>query len=94
MPLAELYYKYTTGKHKIYWILDINNYLYIGEWIDLMTTEGQLQAAGFSFGYGGFATVILQYRVTIFAIPLVPVMEKLVVEPGKKFFGDKFGEKE
>lgn len=25
----------------------------IGEWIDLMTTDGQLQAAGFSFGYGG-----------------------------------------
>jgi hypothetical protein len=24
-----------------------------GEWIDLMSTEGQLQAAGFSFGYGG-----------------------------------------
>lgn len=64
-----------------------------GEWIDLMTTEGQLQAAGFTFGYGGFATVILQYRVTLFAIPLVPLMEKLVVEPGKKFFGDKFGEK-
>ena len=59
-----------------------------------MTTEGQLQAAGFSFGYGGFATLILQYRVTIFAIPLVPVMEKLVVEPGKKFFGEKFGEKQ
>lgn len=45
-----------------------------GEWIDLGTTEGQLQAAGFSFGYGGFATVILQYRVTLFAIPLVPLM--------------------
>lgn len=68
--------------------------LYQGEWIDLMTTEGQLQAAGFSFGYGGFATLILQYRVTIFAIPLVPIMEKLVVEPGKKFFGEKFGDKE
>ena len=45
-----------------------------GEWIDLGTTEGQLQAAGFSFGYGGFATVILQYRVTLFAIPLIPIM--------------------
>ena len=43
--------------------------------------------------YIGFATLILQYRVTLFAIPLVPVMEKLVVEPGKKFFGEKFGEK-
>ena len=64
-----------------------------GEWIDLMSTEGQLQAAGFSFGYGGFATVILQYRVTLFAIPLVPLMEKLVVEPGKKMFGETFGEK-
>ena len=74
-------------------IIIIKNYL-SGEWIDLMTTDGQLQAAGFSFGYGGFATLILQYRVTIFAIPLVPVMEKLVVEPGKKFFGEKFGEKE
>jgi hypothetical protein len=31
--------------------------------------------------------------VTLFAIPLVPVMEKLVVGPGKKYFGDKFGEK-
>lgn len=65
-----------------------------GEWINLMTTEGQLQAAGFTFGYGGFATVILQYRVTLFAIPLVPLMEKLVVEPGKQFFGENFGEKQ
>lgn len=32
------------------------------EWIDLTTADGQLKAAGFSFGYGGFATVILQYR--------------------------------
>lgn len=63
-----------------------------GEWIDFGTREGQLQAAGFSFGYGGFATAILQYRVTIFAIPLVPIMEKFVVTPGKKFFGEKFGE--
>eukprot|EP01038_Epipyxis_sp_PR26KG_P008925 gene8925-12035_t len=64
-----------------------------GEWIDFSTTEGQLQAAGFSFGYGGFATVILQYRVTLFAIPLIPIMENLVVKPGKKFFGEKFGQK-
>lgn len=55
-----------------------------GEWIDIMTTEGQLQAAGFTFGYGGFATVILQYRVTLFAIPLVPIMEKYVVKPLSK----------
>jgi hypothetical protein len=65
-----------------------------GEWIDMMTTDGQLKAAGFSFGYGGFATVILQYRVTLFAIPLVPVMEKYVVNPGKKYFGEQFGEKQ
>ena len=76
VPLAELYYKATTG-----------------EWIDMLTTDGQLKAAGFSFGYGGFATVILQYRVTLFAIPLVPIMEKYVIEPGKKIWGDKFGEK-
>lgn len=74
VPLAAIYYKFTTG-----------------EWIDLATTDGQLKAAGFSFGYGGFATVILQYRVTLFAIPLIPIMEKLIVQPGKKFFGDKFG---
>ena len=76
VPLAELYYKFTTG-----------------EWIDIMTTDGQLKAAGFSFGYGGFATVILQYRVTLFAIPLVPLMQKYVVEPGKKMFGEQWGEK-
>eukprot|EP00600_Ochromonadales_sp_CCMP1393_P006923 CAMPEP_0174954600 /NCGR_PEP_ID=MMETSP0004_2-20121128/517_1 /TAXON_ID=420556 /ORGANISM="Ochromonas sp., Strain CCMP1393" /LENGTH=136 /DNA_ID=CAMNT_0016202437 /DNA_START=125 /DNA_END=535 /DNA_ORIENTATION=+ len=64
-----------------------------GEWIDLTSQEGQLQAAGFSFGYGGFATLILQYRVTLFAIPLVPIMENVVVKPGKKFFGEQFGEK-
>jgi hypothetical protein len=74
MPLAEIWFKLTTG-----------------EWIDLMTPQGQLQAAGFSFGYGGFATVILQYRVTLFAIPLVPIMEKYVVEPGKRYFGEQFG---
>jgi hypothetical protein len=32
--------------------------------------------------------------VTLFAIPLVPIMENLIVTPGKKFFGEKFGEKE
>jgi hypothetical protein len=32
-----------------------------GEWIDLMSTEGQLQAAGFSFGYGGTFTYIYTY---------------------------------
>lgn len=72
MPLAEIWYKVTTG-----------------EWIDLMTTDGQLKAAGFSFGYGGFATVILQYRVTLFAIPLIPIMDKYVVTPAKKIFGDQ-----
>lgn len=56
-----------------------------------MSKEGQLQAARFTFGYGGFATLILQYRVTLFAIPLVPIMEKLVVEPGKRYFGEQFG---
>lgn len=75
VPLAALYYKYTTG-----------------EWIDIMSTDGQLKAAGFSFGYGGFATAILQYRVTIFAIPLVPFMQKFVVEPGKKIWGENWGE--
>ncbi len=58
-----------------------------GEWIDLSTSEGQLKATAFSFGYGGFATVILQYRVTLFAIPLVPIMEKLVVDPLNRYFG-------
>jgi hypothetical protein len=63
-----------------------------GHWINVFTTEGQLQAAGFTFGYGGFATLILQYRVTLFAIPLVPIMEKFVIEPGKKIFGENFGD--
>ena len=76
VPLADLYYKYTTG-----------------EWIDVTTADGQLKAAGFSFGYGGFATLILQYRVTIFAIPLVPIMQKYIVEPGKQLFGEQFGDK-
>jgi hypothetical protein len=35
----------------------------------------------------------LQYRVTLFAIPLVPIMENLVVTPGKKYFGEQFGQK-
>mmetsp|Transcript_40443 Transcript_40443/g.41256 ORF Transcript_40443/g.41256 Transcript_40443/m.41256 type:complete len:177 (-) Transcript_40443:180-710(-) len=64
-----------------------------GEWLDLATQEGQIRAAGFSFGYGTFATAVLQYRVTIAAIPLIPIMEKYVVTPGKKYFGEKFGEK-
>lgn len=64
VPLAEAWYKLTTG-----------------EWIDITTSDGQLKAAGFSFGYGSFATLILQYRVTLFAIPLVPIMERFVVGP-------------
>jgi hypothetical protein len=55
-----------------------------GEWVDLGTPQGQIQAAGFSFGYGGFATLILQYRVTLFALPLVPIMEKYVVVPARR----------
>lgn len=55
-----------------------------GDWINFATSEGQLKAAGFSFGYGSFATLILQYRVTLFAIPLVPIMEKYVVSPMQK----------
>jgi hypothetical protein len=77
VPLAAIYYKYTTG-----------------EWIDMTSTDGQLKAAGFSFGYGGFATLILQYRVTLFAIPLVPVMKNVVVNPLKKILGEKFGERD
>ena len=42
-------------------------------------------------GYGGFATAILQYRVTIAAIPLIPIMDKYAVPVITKFFGDKFG---
>lgn len=77
VPLAEVYYKVTTG-----------------DWIDLSTSDGQIKAAGFSFGYGGFATLILQYRVTLFAIPLVPIMQRYVVEPGKRLWGDKFGDRD
>ena len=32
-----------------------------GEWIDMMTTDGQLKAAGFSFGYGGNILLSLQH---------------------------------
>jgi len=63
-----------------------------GKWLDLSSTEDQLRAAGFSFGYGSFATAILQFRVTIAAIPLIPIMEKYVVKPGRKYFGEKWGE--
>ena len=56
-----------------------------------MTQDGQFKAAGFSVGYGGFATAVLQYRVTIAAIPLIPIMEKYVVTPGRKYFGDDWG---
>lgn len=87
-----------TAAEAIFWALGLPlAELYIrfttGEWIDLATTEGKVQASAFSFGYGGFATLILQYRVTIFAIPLVPIMEKYVVQPGKQLFGEQFGEK-
>merc|ERR1711871_136694 len=61
------------------------------EWIDVFSKDGAMKAAGFSVGYGGFATAILQYRVTIAAIPLIPVMDKYAVPVIQKFFGDKFG---
>lgn len=98
MPLGNQFYKYINSYHYnklIYMYIKATLWVKFttGDWIDLMTTEGQLQAAGFTFGYGGFATAILQYRVTLFAIPLVPLMEKVVVQPGKKLFGEKFGEK-
>jgi len=57
-----------------------------GKWIDIATSDGQIRAAGFSFGYGTFATAILQVRVTLAAIPLIPIMEKYVVKPGRQYF--------
>ena len=62
-------------------------------WIDVLSKDGAIKAAGFSIGYGGFATAILQYRVTIAAIPLIPIMDKYAVPVVTKFFGDKFGAK-
>ena len=62
-------------------------------WIDVLSKDGAIKAAGFSVGYGGFATAILQYRVTIAAIPLIPIMDKYAVPVVTKFFGDKFGAK-
>jgi hypothetical protein len=37
---------------------------------------------------------ILQYRVTIAAIPLIPIMDKYVVPVISKYVGDKFEKKE
>jgi hypothetical protein len=52
-----------------------------GECADLASTDRQLKAAGLCLGYGGFASLILQYRVTIFAIPLAPMMDMYVMKP-------------
>lgn len=48
LPLRQHVLIFTLCEHVPYLLSSM-----IGEWIDLMTTDGQLQAAGFSFGYGG-----------------------------------------
>lgn len=59
-----LTYIYINKYYRIFWALGVPlASLWVkyttGEWIDLMSTEGQLQAAGFSFGYGGEVSYVL-----------------------------------
>jgi len=51
----------------VFWVLsfpcsELLYYLSTGEWIDLLTQEGQIKFLAFSAGWGALGGVIAQYR--------------------------------
>jgi hypothetical protein len=70
----------------VFWVLSFpcSELLYFvstGEWIDLLTQEGQLKFLAFSAGWGAVGGVIAQYRTVLTAAAMTPWMDKNVVKP-------------
>ena len=70
----------------VFWILSfpLSEALYFastGEWIDLLSQEGQLKFLAFTAGWGALGGVIAQYRTVLTAAAMTPWMDANVVRP-------------
>ena len=70
----------------VFWVLSfpISELLYFistGEWIDLMTQDGQIKFLAFTAGWGAIGGVIAQYRTVLTAAAITPWMDRTVVKP-------------
>lgn len=67
----------------VFWVLSFptSELLYFastGEWIDLLTQEGQLKFLAFTAGWGAIGGVIAQYRTVLTAAAMTPWMDRYV----------------
>ena len=81
----------------VFWILSFptSELLYFvstGEWIDLLTQEGQLKFLAFTAGWGAIGGVIAQYRTVLTAAAMTPWMDANVVKPYVNPVLAKFGQ--
>merc|ERR1719230_399194 len=70
----------------VFWVLSFptSELLYFastGEWIDLLSQEGQLKFLAFTAGWGAIGGVIAQYRTVLTAAAMTPWMDANVVKP-------------
>mmetsp|Transcript_38609 Transcript_38609/g.66272 ORF Transcript_38609/g.66272 Transcript_38609/m.66272 type:complete len:203 (-) Transcript_38609:41-649(-) len=70
----------------VFWVLSfpISELLYFvstGEWIDLLSQEGQLKFLAFTAGWGALGGVVAQYRTVLTAAAMTPWMDENVVKP-------------
>jgi len=70
----------------VFWVLsfpisELLYYVSTGEWINLLTQEGQIKFLAFSAGWGALGGVIAQYRTVLTAAAMTPWMDANVVKP-------------
>lgn len=79
----------------VFWVLsfptsELVYYVATGEWIDLLSQEGQLKFLAFTAGWGALGGAIAQYRTVLTAAALTPWMDRNVVQPYLSPFLEKF----
>merc|ERR1719389_545635 len=70
----------------VFWLLSfpISEVLYYagtGEFVDLMTQDGQVKYLAFTAGWGALGGAIAQYRTVLTAAAITPWMDRTVVQP-------------
>merc|ERR1719217_650934 len=80
----------------VFWVLSFptSELLYFaanGEWIDLLTQEGQLKFLAFTAGWGALGGIIAQYRTVLTAAAMTPWMDRVVVKPYVAPLLERFG---
>lgn len=83
----------------VFWVLsfpfsEVAYFLGTGEWIDLLSQEGQLKFLAFTAGWGALGGAIAQYRTVLTAAALTPWMDREVVKPYLSPMLEKFGKGE